>query len=224
MNSTRGKSLIRELQLYIRAEQAQMRTSSYRLADMPTDPNGGSGEVTALSLQLLGAFHHLQKLMDDIARKFFEQSIPKVANIIQKRLISRIKDEERVDLLLAISSQLEADANLESFRSVFTQVKAMRDSLAHSAAIDAVGVDQLKIVKSLIDSGIEPEGSHISRSEIEAAIQRCRWLEMQALYVSGFGLQREIGLGPVLVTLKRPADRPELWDGNVFLYGSRPRD
>ncbi|WP_052572108.1 MULTISPECIES: hypothetical protein [Mycobacteroides] len=191
---------------------------------MATDSVGSSRDVTALSLQLLGAFHHLQTVLDVVAARFFEKSMPKVAKFIKQKM--RTGDVERVDLFLVISSQLETDAELGSFKATFNEVKAMRDSLAHSAAIDAIGQDQLKVVKSLIgpDLGFEPEGSQIGRDEISAAIQKCRWLEMQALYVNGHGMGRQIGAGPVVLKFKRPTEDPESWDGNVFLYGSRPGD
>lgn len=196
----------------------------YRVVAMATDSIENGGEITELSFRLIGGFHHLQMFIDErVATKFFEKQIPEVADIIRRKMISRIKDEERADLFVAISRQLGTDAELEHFGTTFRQVKKMRDSLAHSAVVEAISDDQLSVVKSYIDPamGIEPRGSRIHRDAIEAAIHKCKWLEMQALYVSGYGLGEEIGMGVVPIRFRKPPADPHAWDGSVIQWPGR---
>ncbi|AKP59815.1 hypothetical protein [Mycobacteroides abscessus] len=184
-----------------------------------TTPSGDN-DIHALVLNLLGAFSNLQDYADTmVARRFFDKQIPKVADFVWKRAVSRIKDEERINLFLAIAEELDTDAELDSIKAVFMRAKRLRDNVAHSASISANGEGRLMISKTLVSSLQEPtpDPTEVERGQILAAIHDCRWVHAQMTYVMYAGnYYVKLYLGSVELEVLKPPGTPEQWDGNPF--------
>lgn len=183
-------------------------------------PSGENDDIHVLVLNLLGAFSHLQEYADTmVARRFFDKQIPKVADFVWKRAVSRIKDEERIDLFLAIAEELDTDAELDSAKAVFMRAKRLRDKVAHSASISANGEGRLTISKTLVSSFSEPkpDPTEVERGQILAAIHDCGWVQAQMTYVMYAGKYYvKMYLGSVELEVLKPPGTPEQWDGNSY--------
>lgn len=171
-------------------------------------------------LRFLGSFSHLQDLIDQVVTKvFFEKRMPIACDIVWKRTVGRIKDEERVELFMAIAAEVGTDAELGSFKATFMQVKRFRDSVAHSARIQAKGNDRLDVNRTLVRSWKDPElsATEVSRDELARVLRHCAWLDAQVVYVlSSEKLLKEARLGSTLMEVLKPTGRPDDWDGALY--------
>jgi hypothetical protein len=150
-------------------------------------------DINQLLLRLLGAFAHVQLLIDDVlAKNFFEKRVPKAADFLMERVVSRIRDRERTKLVHAIAAEFGSPAELDNFNQVYMDVKRLRDKVGHAARVeadaDANGV--LHITDSYLATkpvGTATAGSMatvtVQRSEIDEAVRKCRWLEFQINFI-----------------------------------------
>lgn len=180
-----------------------------------TIPRGNpDADMHALVLQLLGGFSSVQGLIDEVAGMFFAKRMPKARDIVMKLAVSRIRDDERVRLFLAIAEDAGGDADLASFKTVYNRTKELRDSVAHSARIHPIGFDQLMLNRR-VKSGTPVRD--ITRPELLDALRDCGWMEAQIVYtLVSSGLTKEIRMGSTLVEAMKPTQRPEDWDGETF--------
>ncbi len=108
-------------------------------------------DINQLLLRMLGAFSHLQLLIDELlAKSFFEKRVPKAAAFLLKRVVSRIRDDERTQLVQVIAAELGAPAELDNFNQVYMHVKRLRDKVSHAARFQSDGQDVLHITDSLL--------------------------------------------------------------------------
>lgn len=175
-------------------------------------------DMHALVLQFLGCFSAVQDWIDHmIARSFFQNWMPRAADVVWKRTVYRIKDEERVALLLAIAEEIETDAALGSFKTVYMEAKRLRDRLAHTSLFQPDGIDRLQIHTTLVGHEDAPAPTEIHRVRVLNAIWYCNWLEAQLLYItSSEKLSTGINLVEAPVEVLKPPERPEDWDGERF--------
>jgi hypothetical protein len=180
-----------------------------------------------LMLRLLGAFSHLQICVDEmLAKTFFNKRMPMAADVVWKRVVSRIRDDERTQLLQAIAADVGTDAELDNFNHVYADVKRLRDEAAHAARFQAAGPDLLHVTASVVGVGpvSEPSATEIDRTQLVEAVQSCRWLEAQILYiVYSSDLSEGLHLGEIPIEVVKPTRLPKDWDGVVFQQVSRPR-
>lgn len=182
-------------------------------------------DMHELLLRLLGAFSHLQIIIDDFAKTFFVNRMPIAADVVCKRVISRIKDEERIQLFRAIADDVGSDGDLTNFNQVYSDVKRLRDKAAHAARFQIAGSDTLSVTESYVISGPEPDFRRIEldRMELVEVVQKCRWLEAQILYVMySSELIQGLSLGDQPIEVVRPARLPGDWDGVVFRNTENP--
>lgn len=180
-----------------------------------TIPSTEGDDIHASVLALLGAFSHLQDLIDEIvARTFLEKRMPNTADLIWQRAVSRINDKERIELFLNISEDLETDADLESVRAVYMRVKELRDRVAHSTRFTTTESGQLTMGKSVLSSlrKLPPEPLEVNRVTIFNALWECRWIEAQIFYV----VLRMMQPGPKPFEILKPAGTPEQWNGETY--------
>jgi hypothetical protein len=181
-------------------------------------------------LRLIGNFAHLQMLIDDVlAKNFFERRIPKAAEFLMERVVSRIRDSERTKLVRAIADEFNSPAELDNFNQVYMDVKRIRDKLGHSVILsEADGVlciiDSYSATKRVGDvaAGSMATGT-IERSQIDEAVHQCRWLEAQ-IYLhpvfDRFGSCDSAGWSPVKVV--KPPRKFSDWDGCLALEDDGP--
>lgn len=180
-----------------------------------TIPSSDDGDIHASVLALLGAFSHLQDLMDEIvARTFLEKRMPKTADLIWQRAVSRINDKERIELFLKISEDLGTDADLESVGTVYMRVKELRDRVAHSTRFTTTEGGQLTMGKTVLSSlkKLPPEPLEVNRVTIFNALWECRWIEAQIFYV----VVRMMQPGSKPFEILKPAGTPEQWNGETY--------
>lgn len=179
-----------------------------------TIPTGEDDGIHASVLRFLGAFSHLQDLLDEaVARTFFERRMPNAADLVWQRAVSRINDQERIELFLNISKDLGTDAELESVQTIYMGLKKLRDQVAHSTQFTTQG-DQLKIGKTVLSSlkKLPPAPMELSSVMIYNAVWQCRWLEAQIFYV----LVGMMVPGPKPFEILKPAGTPEQWNGITY--------
>lgn len=108
-------------------------------------------DINQLLLRLLGAFAHVQLMIDDIlAKQFFEQRVPKAADFLMERVVSRIRDVERTKLVHAVAAECDSPAELDSFGQVYMDVKHLRDKVGHAARVEADDNGVLHITDSYL--------------------------------------------------------------------------
>lgn len=190
------------------------------LSDVPDNPAPPEMEIREFLLGFLGLFSHVQDLVDNVvAPTFFRRRIPMAADVVLKRTISRIKDEERVDLVLAIAAELNTDADLDSFKAVYMRVKRLRDKIAHSARFKAIDEDRMSIEKTMLVSIDESREApiEVDRIQIGRAAHDCNWLQAQVLYIiSADGEPIELAGQRQSASIIKPPAVPEGWDGVWF--------
>jgi hypothetical protein len=181
---------------------------------VPGDP---AQDMNELLIRLLGAFSHVQLLIDQVlAKNFFEKRVPKAADFLLKRVVSRIRDEERTKLVQAIAAEVDAPTELDNFNQVYMDVKRLRDRVAHAARVQSHADGVLQITKSYIATG--PTGNldvvTVERSEIEEAVRMCRWLEAQIFFIlDSTDLTIKIAQGAQQVAIAKPSKAYQDWDG-----------
>ncbi|AMT72128.1 hypothetical protein [Mycobacteroides immunogenum] len=176
-------------------------------------------DIRTLLLQFLGAYSRVQNYVDEVvARTFFSKRLGMAAERVWKLAVSRIRDDERVPLFLAIADELKTDADLELFEDVYKKRKTLRDGIAHSAHFAADGEHLVSIQRTVVATGLDPfpEPVKVDRDELLAAIRDCSWLQAQMVYVLLSGMNLKMALGDIPVTVPKPARNPDDWDRAEF--------
>jgi hypothetical protein len=177
-------------------------------------------DMHELLLRFLGAFSHLQICIDEmVAKAFFSKRMPKAADVVWKRAVSRIRDDERTQLFQAIAEELGTDAELDNFNQVYADVKRLRDKAAHAARVQPAGKDLLTLTASMVGVGPTTDLSitELDRGQLVEAVQGCRWLEAQILYVIySTELSEALYIGERPIEVVRPTRLPKDWNGVVF--------
>jgi len=176
-------------------------------------------EIHALTLRVMGAFSHVQALIDNASRMFLRNRVPAASKVLEDLAIKRIQDRERADLFLAIAAELATDAELDNFRAVFMRVKSVRDRAAHGSRFQADGTDRIEVQKTvLINRGDPPPApTTIERQELAAALRDCGWLESQVLYVQfASGILRPIEREALRFGVMKPPVQAEEWQGTTW--------
>lgn len=177
-------------------------------------------DMHELLLRLLGAFSHLQICIDEmVARAFFSKRMPMAADVVWKRAVSRIRDDERTQLLQAIAAERGTDAELDNFNQVYADAKRLRDKAAHAARVQMAGQDLLHVTASVVGVGPvqDPSVTEMDRTQLVEAVQSCRWLEAQILYIIySSELSDSLYLGDRPVEVVKPTRLLNDWNGVVF--------
>jgi hypothetical protein len=177
-------------------------------------------DIHELLLRFLGAFSHLQICVDEmLARQFFRKRMPKAADVLWRRAVSRIRDDERTQLFQAIAAELGTDADLNDFNQVYADVKRLRDRAAHAARVQSAGQDLLTVTASYLMDGDAEALSviELDRSQLVDAVQKCRWLEAQILYVVySSELSEALYVGDRPIEVVKPTRLPKDWNGVVY--------
>lgn len=177
-------------------------------------------DINELLLGFLGAFSHVQTYIDDVlADLFFKKRMPKAANFVADRVVSRIRDDERTKLVQAIAAELGTDAELDSFNQVYMEVKRLRDEVAHAARFSSTA-DQVSVTRNYISSATsgDIEVRNIDRAELREALKKLRWIEAQVMYVL-YSSELLTGLfrGDRPLGVAKPTRLPRDWNGVVFI-------
>lgn len=85
------------------------------------------------ALELLGKFSQVQDYIDDIVRLHLQKTTPELLPLAEKRWLRYMRDDDRVDVLHAVSKAVGSTGDLTHFRATFTRVKSIRDLIGHSA-------------------------------------------------------------------------------------------
>lgn len=178
--------------------------------------------MSALALRFLGHFSNVQDQIESAARMLCFKRMQKGGGIIGDFVVSRINDEERVRLLMAIAEEMETDADLSNFKTVFMRVKKLRDAVAHASAFRTGNdPDRLEIsrVALMVPTSRSKRATpdHVTRRQLTGAMHDCSWLYAQVTYVitSTPHAVLDIRMGSTPVTVFKPVARPEDWDGVV---------
>jgi hypothetical protein len=177
--------------------------------------------IHALLLEFLGPFSHVQDVIDKVVTKiYFNKRIPKASAVVWRLAVSRIRDDERIKLFLAIAEDLDTDADLSNFGAIYNRVKSHRDLAGHSARFTTTSPDQIRIRRTLV-LGPANDGKtdvvELDRNQVVDSLRDCDWLVAQMLYVV-FASDLVAGayLGDTPIAYQRPASRPEDWEGNIY--------
>lgn len=150
---------------------------------------------------------------------YFEKRIPKLAKLVQRKMIDRIKDDDRLNLFLDLAAELDSGVKLDHFKQVFNDAKKLRDFAAHAARIETVSPDSVRLVKSIWTGpkGDLKDARTVPSSELQEEIRNCEWMHDQVLYVlmSSDLVDRVYLAGREREPVKPPSD-PKEWDGGVF--------
>jgi hypothetical protein len=103
------------------------------------------------------------KLDYNAARMLLINRRPRAAEVVANLAISRIEDEDRIPLFLAIADELESDTDLEV---VYKGVEGLRNKTAHAAEIARGGPDRLVIKKFAL---IASWNKNVKPSNVERA-------------------------------------------------------
>ncbi|MGA5466583.1 hypothetical protein [Mycobacterium sp. NPDC050041] len=200
--------------------------------------------------QLVGAFAHVQVLLDQLASAYFLlrmplwdedsdddpmslEGLPGVAGFVMDKVVKNGRDEDRPRLFQRIAKELGTDAELGDFNGVFSEVKVVRDLAAHGVSAEPVGSDRLRLTRSPLDIFVSPnkvKELELTRTELAAAVHKCRWLEAQVLYVAFTDLNPlpdpaeppppattpgNWSFDPTQWAVLKPTRLPGDWDGKV---------
>ncbi|MFC3964059.1 hypothetical protein [Nocardia jiangsuensis] len=188
-----------------------------------------------LVVEVLGSFTQVQFAVDTLATSFFKKEMSELSTFLNKRLLDRVKDEERVELLLGIARHLGSDAPVAVYKEVFLRVKHGRDLIAHSPGVRPCILEGRMGVNFKSHRGYQsakkaerpPSGvPEIIREEhLRQWIREARWLSDVAMYVvSEFELRPLIDIAGEPCPSPRPPDLPYASDGeSVWDYPTPPQ-
>lgn len=114
---------------------------------------------------------------------------------------------------------MELDGDRSQFRDVYHRVRAVRVAIAHSADMKRVGVDDLRLTRS-VWSGAgairsdQPTVTVVTQTQLRMRLREARWLLQHVRYVIGaddlvFNMHYK-GEQPIFVL---PPSDPDDWNG-----------
>lgn len=212
----------------VEAAVRKLLPSPRSVGDVTNDYPGD--DINQLLLQLLGSFAHLQLLIEDVlAKNYFERRTPKAAEFLMKRVVSRIRDSERTKLVQVIADEYDSPAELDNFSQVYTEVKRLRDTVAHSvirSGSDGVLhiIDSYSERKPVGTASTQSMGSGtLDRSQVDEAVRKCRWLEAQIYYLlDSTGLALGFVKAGRRMKVVKPPRKFRDWDGDLGLLDDGP--
>ncbi|MEU2120817.1 hypothetical protein [Nocardia niwae] len=179
-------------------------------------------DLRVLVLELVGEFAKTQELVDGLIHTYFQKRTPGMLDYLkQRRVISKIVDDDRPMLTLTLAEELQTVADLTNFSTVYRRVKRVRDYAGHSSRIDVIGPDTLQLTKQFLTGfGEKPAPPMVvTREELIARICDARWLAQHVQFILATGgLTKMIYLGDRKIEFVEPPATPESWDGTQFVF------
>lgn len=194
---------------------------------MSDEESARSVDISSLALELVGEYSKLQDIIDLLVKRYAEARAPSLATFLDsQRILFRLKDENRSELVCSISDELATDADMSRFNAVFNQVKVARDFIAHGTAVTRINEDRLQIQPVYVTGpdvkqrGIKrKEPLVLDRSKLIALLHETRWLHQHVMYLlASSDLSNAIHVSGQEVRVNRPPSGPEGWDGTPFTW------
>lgn len=179
-----------------------------------------SPSIRLLALEFLGEFARLQEAIEEVGYMFFKKKTPHLLKFINHTVLKRMKDEDRISLLKSLFSELDIPHS-PHLKSVFNQVKKLRDAIAHSSQLIEEENGSLSLKRGMFDNHTEdaraPKISSVTREEVMRLKLYCSWLQAHVFYMlDSSDLTKKIYLGSKEITFLQPSDHPDGWDGTTF--------
>ncbi|NMN94746.1 hypothetical protein [Antrihabitans stalactiti] len=183
---------------------------------MTTDPC--ADDMRVLALTLISSFSRAQDAVDGAARGYFEHRVePMMSWLDDRGATKRIRDDHRPELLELLKKAGSCDADLDLYGATYRKVKAVRDNIGHSARIELLDHDRMRLQTSFFSSSTLPETRPVNygRVAINNRIRDAEWLLAQAMYVSASLAAKLFQGGQEIVVIKPTAD-PRDWTGELM--------
>lgn len=172
-----------------------------------------------LALEFVGQFARLQELIEGAGRLYFHKKTPELERFLQKKLLDRMRDEDRIDFLKGMFKDLEVEPPTKQ-KEVFNQVKKVRDQIAHSSSLEAHPADSSLILSKDFFGGFGRNSSTpsvVSRADLFKMKWYCDWLAANVYYlISVSDITVKIIQNGVEISHVRPTDHPDQWDGAAW--------
>lgn len=179
-------------------------------------------DLRVLALELVGEFGKTQELVDGLIHMYFQKRTSGMLDYLeQRRVISKIVDDDHPKLTLTLAEELQTVADLTNFSTVYRRVRRARDYSAHSSRIDVVGPDTLQLTKQFLTGfGEKPAPQmKVTREELIARIRDARRLAQHVQFILATGgLTKMISLGDRKIEFVEPPATLESWDGTQFVF------
>ncbi len=179
--------------------------------------SGAKRDISALALELVGEFSKLQDAIEQLVTMYAEKHAPALASLLDdENVLSRMSDQQRPRVVIAIAAELGTRADVSNFRDVFHQVREIRDFVAHGTYTERVNDDQIVIWNNYVTgpnvkrTGIKKRDSlKIGRDQLTARLNDARWLIQHVHFIVGSSdLTKQISLGDVPVAFAEPTAEP----------------
>lgn len=138
-----------------------------------------------LALEFVGEFARLQELIEGAGWLYFNKKTPELGRFLQKKLLDRMRDEDRIDFLQGMFKDLKVESSLR-LKEVFNQVKKTRDKIAHSSSLEAHPESGSLILSKNFVGGIGKDSSApsvVSRDDLLKMKWYCVWLAANVYYL-----------------------------------------
>lgn len=84
------------------------------------------------TLYFLGAYASAQSACELLASRYFSEKAPALMPLLQSRVLARLTDRERIDLVDTLGQHSGYSGMAAPLRPTFYRVKHLRDAIAHS--------------------------------------------------------------------------------------------
>jgi hypothetical protein len=144
-------------------------------------------------LGFMGAFSSIQFAIDTVIGLYLKRRMPDLGPVLEKQLIRRIRDDQRLPLFNAFANEAKYDGDLTRFTAIYSRAKQTRDLVGHSlnlaGPVYSPGKPPSVAVASMAKRDLVPDP--LLPSTFTRLTADCEWLQMH-VYRAGWSIEPQM--------------------------------
>ena len=149
------------------------------------------------ALELMAGFTRLQFTIESQLTAYLHQHSPHVADVLEKKYISRLTDDERWLYVKAMGKDVGYQGNLQPAGDAFWRCKRVRDVIGHSTSFQPLYDPTIQAFRYPIDRNHHKKGvpDPLTPAVLRNLAMECRWLEAVVTHLGYLGGVRSMSVG-----------------------------
>jgi hypothetical protein len=157
-------------------------------------------------LRFMGAFSSTQFAIDSVIGMYLRRRMPELGPVLAKVFLDRIRDDQRLPLFRAFSTQADYDGDLTQFDPIYLRAKQVRDVIGHSLNVSgpvySVGKQPVVgVVSTVKDRSRVPDP--LLPSTFTRLTADCEWLT-QHVWRAGYAAEPQMFVDMTLEPTEPP--------------------